>query len=524
MTAAYGDYCIYLRRSRADIEEERRGQGETLARHYHMLMELAQRMGIVIPENAVYREIVSGDTVAERPQMQRLLRDVENRRWRGVFVADVDRLARGDTMDQGLVAQTFLYSHTLIISPYKTYDPSDPSDREFFEMKLFFARREYDQIKRRLQAGRVNSVKEGLYVGSIDIYGYKRVKLDGRKGWSLEVIPEQADVVRMIFDWYIHGINGADAGGSVIAMRLNDMGIQTARGGSWEESRIINMIKNPTYCGYVWWRRRVQQVQMENGVKTKKRIMAEPIKVRGLHEPIIDEQTFEAAQQARASRRKSPNTANRQCSFIFAGLVKCSICGHAMIRGMNKANPARDVVKCSTPRCLTSGSYIIDLENAVLEFLQGWVDQFDNEQIETQKAPEPADTNEPLIANARKQIETLKKQISRLRDLLEQGIYTPEVYLERQAELNKRIEENERTIQELTKLKPISMEDAIRREIPQIKDFLAMYQYAETPGEKNVLLRSVIGKIIYTKTEKRKKGQKLSSTLSITVYPVVTEN
>ena len=107
----FGSYCMYLRRSRADDDAERMGAGETLARHYMMLQELAGRMlGHPIPESAVYREIVSGDTIADRPEMRRLMQDVELGRWNGVFVADIDRLARGDTMDQGLVAQTFLFS------------------------------------------------------------------------------------------------------------------------------------------------------------------------------------------------------------------------------------------------------------------------------------------------------------------------------------------------------------------------------------------------------------------------------
>ena len=53
--------------------------------------------------------------------------------------------------------QTIAYSGTKIITPYKTYDPADPSDEEFFELKLFFARREYAQIKRRMQTGRGNA-------------------------------------------------------------------------------------------------------------------------------------------------------------------------------------------------------------------------------------------------------------------------------------------------------------------------------------------------------------------------------
>jgi DNA invertase Pin-like site-specific DNA recombinase len=70
----------------------------------------------------IYYEMVSGDTIASRAQMQELLADVEDGRYAGVIVMEVERLARGDTIDQGIVAQAFKYSNTKIITPNKTYD------------------------------------------------------------------------------------------------------------------------------------------------------------------------------------------------------------------------------------------------------------------------------------------------------------------------------------------------------------------------------------------------------------------
>ena len=134
-------YCIYLRKSRADLEAEAHGEGETLSRHKTALLELARRMGIKI--SATYEEIVSGETIAARPQMQRLLSEVGAGEWDGVLVMEIERLARGDTMDQGLVAQTFKYSGTKIITPLKTFDPQNEFDEEYFEFGLFMARREF---------------------------------------------------------------------------------------------------------------------------------------------------------------------------------------------------------------------------------------------------------------------------------------------------------------------------------------------------------------------------------------------
>ena len=132
-----GNYCMYLRKSRKDIEAEKHGEGETLKRHFEMLMSLANRLKIIIREDAIYKEIVSGDTIASRPVMQQLLADIETGKWDGVLVVEVERLARGDTIDQGIVAQTFKYSNTKIITPMKIYNPNDEGDEEYFEFGLW---------------------------------------------------------------------------------------------------------------------------------------------------------------------------------------------------------------------------------------------------------------------------------------------------------------------------------------------------------------------------------------------------
>ena len=79
-------YAMYLRKSRADLEMEALGEGETLARHMHMLEALAAKHGISMNQITVYKEMVSGDSINERPEMQRLLSDVYAKRYKGVLV------------------------------------------------------------------------------------------------------------------------------------------------------------------------------------------------------------------------------------------------------------------------------------------------------------------------------------------------------------------------------------------------------------------------------------------------------
>ena len=323
-----GLYCAYLRKSRRDMELEAMGQGETLARHERQLSELAQRLGVSIAR--WYREIVSGETIAERPQARQLLADVSAGLWDGVLVMDVDRLARGDSIDQGVIMQTLLYAGVLVVTPDKIYDPTDEADAEFFEVKLFFARREYNMIKKRMQRGRVQSVLDGCYLGP-DLYGYRRVKLQGRKGWSLEIVPEQAQIVRSIFAWYVHGMDGQDVGTNSIARRLNEMGLTTARGNRFTPSAVKAILHNPTYAGKIRWNTRTQQFKIVDGKRVRSRPLSDnPILVEGLHAPIVNAALFARVQEILAGHEKRPKNAMRQLVNPFAGLVVCGECGRLM--------------------------------------------------------------------------------------------------------------------------------------------------------------------------------------------------
>lgn len=290
-------YLMYLRKSRADLEAEARGEGETLARHRRALRELAVRNGHEIRRE--YAEIVSGETIASRPQMQHLLMDIADPECEGVYVMEVERLARGDTMDQGRVAQAFLYSNTKIITPAKTYDPRNEFDQEYFEFGLFMSRREYKTINRRIQAGRIQSVQEGKFPSSVAAYGYRKVRVPGGKGYTLEVNPEEAAVVRQIFQWYVHGIDGKPAGVARIVRQLEKLSIPSGeRSPGWRAARINRMLHNEVYIGKVRWGHvSVQRTLTPDGVQAKRAVSHNYRLYEGLHPAIVEEELFQAAQR-----------------------------------------------------------------------------------------------------------------------------------------------------------------------------------------------------------------------------------
>jgi DNA invertase Pin-like site-specific DNA recombinase len=142
--------CIYLRKSRADLEAEARGEGETLAKHKKALLQVAkqQRLNIV----KIRQEIVSGESLINRPEMMELLQEVERGLYNAVLVMDMDRLGRGNMREQGIILETFQKSGTKIITPRKVYDLQDEFDEEYSEFEAFIARKELKIITRRLRA------------------------------------------------------------------------------------------------------------------------------------------------------------------------------------------------------------------------------------------------------------------------------------------------------------------------------------------------------------------------------------
>ena len=147
---------LYLRKSRAD--EDGQSVEDVLSRHQAILTEYAKNHHIHIIET--YPEVASGDSLYARPQMLRLLEDVEAGQYDCVLCMDLDRLSRGRMRDQGIVLDAFKDSGTLIVTPEKVYDLSVETDERYAELKTFISRQEYKAITKRLHRGRLGTVKK----------------------------------------------------------------------------------------------------------------------------------------------------------------------------------------------------------------------------------------------------------------------------------------------------------------------------------------------------------------------------
>lgn len=491
-------YALYLRKSRKDKALEESGI-DTLERHEKILRDLAEKQGLEIGE--VYKEVVSADSIEDREEMQRLLKDVHNNKWAGVLVVELERLARGDTKDQGIVAEAFKYSETLIITPSKTYDPNDEFDEEYFEFGLFMSRREYKTIKRRLNAGVKLSVLEGNYLSPIAPYGYDIVDR-GRRDRTLKP-NDKAKIVQMMFRWYtVDKISFCE-----IAQKLTDMGIPSPKGmGYWSSFSVTKIIKNDAYIGKVRHGKNkdVKEYNPETGkLKTVQRQQKESdiIIADGKHPALIDMDTWNTAVS-----RHTLNTRirkNVELSNPLAGLMRCSKCGLMMqykreIRPKKTYEWFRHRMDYST-KCNCNSADYKEVMDALVFALKEYIADFQVQLDGTNEAE--AKQHEDMIVEMEKNLEGLKARRKKVLISYEDGLYTDEEFMERKADINDDITMLTARIEEAKNTAPEEID--YREKVVKFSEAVDLIQNGAKPKDINDLLKEILCEIRYSRPDKK---------------------
>jgi hypothetical protein len=404
----YYETLEYDRKSRLD--DPLMTVEEVLAKHARMLDEYAERnLEGPIPEENKFKEVGSGESIDSRPEMLRLLKAVEDPKIKAVLVVDVQRLSRGDLEDAGRLIKIFRYTNTYVITPYKIYDLRDEYDRDAFERELKKGNEYLEYFKKIQKRGKIDGVKAGNYVGSVAPFGFDRLPIkDGKKDcYTLIENKEQADIVRLIFEWYCN----EDIGVTAICRRLEEMKIKTNSGGTrWKPSIIFGMLENVHYIGYVrWnWRKTVKVIEDQKVKELRpKAKVDEYLLYKGKHDGIIPEELFQRAQQIRGTRHRTTNT--KTLRNPFSGLMYCK-CGAKigyntyMNNGVEIAPPK---LRCNEQVYCKSGSAefneVLDhicrsLEDCIADF-ELRIDDKQDDSIKLHKA---------LIANLEKKLADLQ--------------------------------------------------------------------------------------------------------------------
>ncbi|MBQ9785082.1 MAG: recombinase family protein [Clostridia bacterium] len=326
-----GRYCAYLRKSRDDKDWDGRvmTKEETIRRHRAWLEEREAQLGIHVSE--WYIEVVSGDTIEDRPIVQQVLAEVEDGVWDGVLCMDVQRLARGNTMDQGIMCEAFEDSGAFIITNDGYYDTMDEADMEYLEYGLYNARREYKTINRIQQNGRMRSRLEGNYIHTNPPYGYRKIKVG--KNPTLEIVEEEAQHVRMMYEMAAAGVKCHS-----IALKLNDMGVPCPWGADyWTPITVGGKIQNEVYKGKIAIQKTKVTKVKRDGRKKKAKVRQKHYKVvDGKHEAIVSEELWERANAIAFTHQ--PVKRGAELQFAYSGIVECAQCGKKLMRMTNSRN------------------------------------------------------------------------------------------------------------------------------------------------------------------------------------------
>jgi len=513
-------YCIYLRKSRADVEAENMGEEDTFTRHERTLLELAKKLRL--PITKIYKELVSGETIAARPVMQQLLNEVDQGLWAGVLVMEVERLARGDTIDQGIVSQTFKANGTKIITPLKTYDPNNEFDEEYFEFGLFMSRREYKTINRRLQRGRLASVNEGKIISSTAPYGYDRIKIKDAKGYTLTPNPDEAPVVKLIFDLYTNTPGGIQK----VADKLNAMQIKLRHKDFWTRSTVTDILDNPVYIGKVRWGYRLYKKYIVNGkLKSKRLVNPNCYFIDGIHPPLVSEEVFFKAQTKMKNNRTIKVKIDNTLKNPLSGLVYCKMCGSLMTREGPGKRHKIETLACHNSNCDNVSAPLVLIESKIIEYLNEWVINY---KLKTRHEDVNNTEDSVLVMKKKKlkelqrEVEKIDKQIDQTYDLLEREVYTVEVFTQRHQKLNERKADTLKAIAELESDIASESGNAINKNmIPVFENVLECYNKVESAEEKNMLLKQIVSRVEYIKTVRNTRGKAFNDNFEVTVYPLL---
>lgn len=435
--------AMLLRKSRADEEKEKLGEFETLAKHEQELTALAKRMQLPIDD--VYKELVSGNDFEHRKGFRELMDRVERREYAYVIVHAVDRLSRGDLMENGWILSVFRYSATKIVTPSKVFDPEDPMDLQQLQFMLLFSNVEYEIIRGRMMSGKEAAARDGQYIGGKNVYGYDKVTRDDRKK-TLKVNKNTSKVVKEIFRRIADGETRA-----TVANDLNRRGIPSPEGKTWTPFTVRGIVRNVVYIGKISWGKTRQQVSERDGIAFKKRTVFqdEYMVVEGLHDAIVSEEVWERANAAVAT--KSPRTKRKlKLRNPLATVLVCEKCGNSMTL-KRYGDDRKYIAHRPYTNCGCRGAKMERVLDAVAGALSDLADEY---MVVSECGDRRVREHEELLSVLESELAAAERKKDKLVELYTEGAIGISEFRDRRAPVEERVEKLSAAIEEERKFEP----------------------------------------------------------------------
>lgn len=374
-----------------------------------------------------YVEAGATATDDRRPVFQQMIGDasLSPPPFEAIVVHSLSRFFR-DALEFGLYERKLKRSGVKVISITQQTgdDPSGEMARKLFS--LFDEYQSKENAKHTLRAMKENA-RQGYWNGSRAPFGYRVVDVGvagsrGRQKRRLEVDPANAEVVRKIFDLYLHGLDGRSMGMKALASYLNDQGL-TIRGRPWRMQKIEDVLSDPVYMGAFYFNRHEWRT-------AKIKPPSEWIKVDV--PAIIDEKTFNRVAAVRHGRQPVKIPGQQLASpALLIGLIKCGHCGAHMTQATGKSGRYR-YYKCTTRmsigvhRCTARNLSRESTEQAVLKALADKVFTRSRVEImlrELRKRQRSAHTAEnERFQQLTRELKEVDAGIARLYEAVEKGL------------------------------------------------------------------------------------------------------
>lgn len=425
----------------------------------------------------------------DRPGLQALLKDAKKGLFGSVGIWMISRISR-DLLHLLKIIDVLKNADVNLFSLKERFDMNTPLGNFIIQMLGSIAQMQREAISQNVKAGSLLRAKSGKFIGGA-MLGYKIVRdTSGTSVTSNYVIcPEEAEVVRKIFDLYCQG-----SGLKVVAQTMNEQGYRSKEGNEFSIIGIRKILTNQAYIGKVKYAGEYFD---------------------GIHEAIISNEQWETAQKLLASKKSCDKKIDYQ--YLLSGLVKCRECGSWMVpwhtTRKNKNGTTRIYYYYSCGRYLNMGTgsckaNVVNAQEAdkvVMDFMVNYLStkEWQEKVIAKVKEKLKLSANEGLaerIQQLRGKIGRLKLRKDKLLYEYEEGKLTKEQLVEEDEKLQASIDELEveLLLNQSMDDKPRIDEKLIKKAFKVIPTLIRNSKYEE----KLKLVRSVV-KAVYVDEDRK---------------------
>lgn len=430
----------------------------------------------------------------DRPDFQRMMGDIKAGKINRVIVYKLDRISRS-ILDFASMMEEFGKYGVEFVSCTEKFDTSTPMGRAMLNICIVFAQLERETIQMRVTDAYMSRSKHGFYMGGVIPFGYslEPYTINGIKTSRYVIVPEEAEVVRLIFQMYAQPqISFGD-----IMRYLSDNGIRTRRGVCWDRARISELVKNPIYLkadldAYEFYKAQGTNIINDpsefigmngcylytgHGAQRKTLSLEGQTLVLAPHEGIVSSELWLPARKKCLNNKQIAKPTKAKNSWLI-GKARCAKCGHSLSAKLSRSRSVRYLMcghHLNTRSCEGFGSiHAQDLEDFVLDAMGERLKTFEvlSAMTETRENPK--------LTELRIKEQRISSEIDALLDkVLQADGALMELLNKRVAELDTQRKELQKVIRDLSVVEQPT-------DVKSLKDYLSKWEELSIDDKRRV--------------------------------------